>query len=98
MSGWCTLMACSSSRAFCSIRSFMILLPPEHPPPPRAFCTLLSAWGIGPGLPPPTLLLIDRLRGLSFASLSFCSSAGRGLYGRDALHQSGDDPAGLGVG
>src|SRR5215217_1698661 len=29
MSGWCSLMACSSSKAFCSIRSCMILLPPN---------------------------------------------------------------------
>src|SRR5918995_2009135 len=29
MSGWCSLMACSSSKAFCSIRSCMILLPSE---------------------------------------------------------------------
>src|SRR5215211_504503 len=33
MSGWCSLMACSSSKAFCSIRSCMILLPSAHPPP-----------------------------------------------------------------
>src|SRR5215208_3894220 len=44
MSGWCSLMACSSSRTFCSIRSSMILLPSEPPPPPGALLALLSAF------------------------------------------------------
>src|SRR5215217_3101191 len=56
MSGWCSLMACSSSKAFCSIRSCMILLPPNillrglFPPslapslaPP--FSQSISCWG-----------------------------------------------------
>src|SRR5215216_1569499 len=41
MSGWCSLMACSSSRAFCSIWSCMILLPSEHPPPRGPLSALL---------------------------------------------------------
>src|SRR5215207_7850203 len=61
MSGWCTLMACSSSKAFSSIRFCMILLLPEHPPPRGPLNTLLSACGIEPRLP-PTLLLIDGMR------------------------------------
>src|SRR5215217_6564084 len=44
MSGWCSLMACSSSRAYRSIRSCVILLPPEQSLPPRpVLCALLRA-------------------------------------------------------
>src|SRR5215211_5845557 len=35
-------MACSSSKAFCSIRSCMILLPSEPPPPPGPLLALLA--------------------------------------------------------
>src|SRR5215208_785980 len=60
MSGWCSLMACSSSRAYCSIRSCTILLPPEQPlsatvallepPPCRLQGVAYQRPGVGDGL------------------------------------------------
>jgi hypothetical protein len=43
MSGWCSLMACSSSRAYRSIWSCVILLPPEQSLPPRPLSEVLPS-------------------------------------------------------
>src|SRR5215217_7136630 len=70
MSGWCSLMACSSSRAYCSIRSCTILLPPEQPlsatvallepPPCRLQGVAYQRPGVGDGLHQGHLVLVAR--------------------------------------
>src|SRR5215212_7655148 len=66
-------------------------LPTEHPTPPGPpLCALLSASRSGPGLC-PIWRLLDRLWLVSLV----CSA--RRFYGRDALDESCDDPACLGV-
>src|SRR5215212_2414750 len=64
--------------------------PTEHPPPPGPLYGLLSSSSSRPGLFYPLRLLLDRLS-------DFCGLLWR-FYGRDTLHEPGNDPTGFGVG
>src|SRR5215212_5665044 len=87
---WITLRACTTTRRRLALREPPHHGPtPEHPPPPRPPYALLRPRGIGTGRTPLRLPL-----GRLGRSWRVC---GR-LYGRDALHQPGDDPPRLGVG